>query len=136
MKNSFLILLILTLGCGYKPLNKSDTESLNSLKSKSIIDLTNAVNFSKDDSLIIIDSSFLADVSNLLRISSKNIKVIYLAKDEDRMYLTSFQYRAERVLDYFIDKGGDKERLVAEIGLDYQSKYPELKNSSIVLLVN
>ncbi|MFT4537267.1 MAG: hypothetical protein ACI9P5_004648, partial [Saprospiraceae bacterium] len=135
MSNSYLfILLILICGCSYTPLSKSDTENLNSLKSRSIIDLTSAVDFDRNDSLVIMDSLFLLEINNLIKGSSKDSKIVYLAKHEDRSYLNNLQYKAEQMQDYFIDKGSDKEKVGAEVGLDYQLKYPELKNSSIVLL--
>ena len=84
----------------------------------------------------ITDSLFLTRINKLLDGSSKNSQIIYLAQHEDRFILTNLQYRADSVLGHFVKNGINKEKIKAEVGLDFKLKYPELKNSSIVLLIN
>jgi len=131
-----LIVLIIFFGCNHKTSSSLAFIDIENMQNGSIIDMSSSLNFDNKDELIILDSLFLSETIALVKDSSKKYGLIYLVNQEDRLQLRNLQYRVNKVQEYFINKGVDKSILKAELGLDYQTKYPTLKNSNVILQIH
>lgn len=128
-----LLILIVFCGCNHKAASSATNIDLKSVENSSIIDLSPSINFDTKDELIVVDSLFLTETISLIKKSSKKWRIIYLVNHEDKLYLNTLQYRANKVQEYFISKGAGKFILKAELGLEYKTKYPKLKESNVIL---
>ncbi|WP_420573264.1 hypothetical protein [Kordia sp.] len=130
----FIVMFVSVLcGCSTKTPSSLPINDIKTTDNSTIINMSTSIDFNNEDELIIVDSLFLSKMASLVKNNSKKSQIVYLATHGDRSYLNNLQYRANKVREYFISKGVETSTLTAELGFDYQTKYPKLKNSNLIL---